>query len=56
MVALGREHGVEVCLFVGPRCDWDIGTQATSAAGGRAAAERRRCCAAPTSSRTGSRT
>ena len=22
MVALGREHGIEVCLFVGPRANW----------------------------------
>ena len=27
MVALGRQHGVEVCLFVGPRANWDIGIQ-----------------------------
>ena len=33
MVALGQEHGVEVCLFVGPRAAWDVGVQATAAAG-----------------------
>jgi Peptidase family U32 len=33
MVALGREHGVEVCLFVGPRAAWDVGVQATAPAG-----------------------
>jgi hypothetical protein len=33
MVALGREHGIEVCLFVGPRAGWDIGVQATAPAG-----------------------
>jgi hypothetical protein len=36
MVALGAEHGIEVCLFLGPRGSWDIGGQsfATEAAGG----------------------
>jgi hypothetical protein len=33
MVALGRERGVEVCLFVGPRAGWDIGVQVASPAG-----------------------
>ncbi len=33
MVAIGREHGIEVCLFVGPRANWDVGVQAASAAG-----------------------
>lgn len=33
MLALGREHGVEVCLFVGPRANWDVGVQAASPAG-----------------------
>jgi hypothetical protein len=33
MVALGRTHGVEVCLFVGPRASWDTGVQAASTAG-----------------------
>lgn len=33
MVALGREHDVEVCLFVGPRAAWDVGVQATTASG-----------------------
>src|SRR5213078_1145507 len=33
MVALGQEHGIEVCLFVGPRANWDVGVQASSASG-----------------------
>ena len=33
MVALGRDHGVEVCLFVGPRANWDVGVQAQSSSG-----------------------
>ena len=33
MVALGVEHSVEVCLFVGPRAAWDVGVQATAPAG-----------------------
>jgi len=33
MVTLGQEHGVEVCLFVGPRAAWDVGVQATATAG-----------------------
>jgi len=33
MVALGRDHGTEVCLFTGPRAGWDIGVQATTATG-----------------------
>ena len=33
MLALGREHGIEVCLFVGPRANWDTGVQAASASG-----------------------
>src|SRR4051794_23722938 len=33
MVALGRDHGIEVCLFVGPRANWDVGVQAASSAG-----------------------
>src|SRR5438034_7611066 len=33
MVALGREHGMEVCLFVGPRANWDVGIQVASASG-----------------------
>lgn len=38
MVRLGREHGVEVCLFLGPRGAWDTGGQAkVSAAVGGAA-------------------
>jgi hypothetical protein len=33
MVALGRRYGVEVCLFVGPRANWDVGVQAASTSG-----------------------
>jgi hypothetical protein len=33
MVALGREHDIEVCLFVGPRAAWDVGIQVTAASG-----------------------
>jgi hypothetical protein len=33
MVAIGKQHGVEVCLFVGPRASWDVGVQAASSAG-----------------------
>ena len=33
MLALGAEHGIEVCLFVGPRANWDTGSQASSTAG-----------------------
>src|SRR5712692_4073545 len=33
MVSLGHEHGIEVCLFVGPRANWDVGVQAASASG-----------------------
>jgi hypothetical protein len=33
MADLGREHGIEVCLFVGPRANWDTGAQASSSAG-----------------------
>jgi Peptidase family U32 len=33
MLALGREHGIEVCLFVGPRGNWDTGVQAASSGG-----------------------
>lgn len=33
MVTLGQEHGIEVCLFVGPRANWDVGVQAASASG-----------------------
>ena len=56
MVALGAEHAVEVCLFLGPRGSWDAGGQAlaTEAAAGVArgaealeacVAEARRACA-----------
>jgi hypothetical protein len=33
MVARGRERATEVCLFVGPRANWDAGVQASSTAG-----------------------
>jgi hypothetical protein len=33
MLALGREQGIEVCLFVGPRANWDVGVQAASTSG-----------------------
>lgn len=33
MVAIGRRHQVEVCLFVGPRAGWDVGMQAVSPSG-----------------------
>ena len=33
MVALGRQRGIEVCLFVGPRANWDTGVQAASTSG-----------------------
>jgi hypothetical protein len=56
LAALGREHGVEVCLFLGPRGAWDAGGQAlaSEAAAGVArgaeaveacVAEARRACA-----------
>jgi hypothetical protein len=32
MLALGRDHGIEVCLFVGRRAGWDVGVQAGSSA------------------------
>lgn len=45
MVELGREHDIEVCLFLGPRGSWDTGAQAKVSAavsgvarGGRAVA------------------
>jgi len=33
MLALGREHRMEVCLFVGPRANWDVGVQASTSTG-----------------------
>src|SRR5262245_11213735 len=33
MLAIGAEHDVEICLFVGPRANWDTGVQASSSAG-----------------------
>lgn len=41
MVELGNEHGVEVCLFVGPRAAWDIGVQARAPSGSAVAASLR---------------
>jgi hypothetical protein len=37
MVALGAEHQIEVCLFVGPRASWDVGVQVTASSGAIAA-------------------
>jgi hypothetical protein len=33
MLELGRQHRIEVCLFVGPRANWDTGVQAASTNG-----------------------
>jgi hypothetical protein len=33
MVDLGHAHGIEVCLFVGPRAAWDVGVQVTASSG-----------------------
>src|SRR4051794_37955472 len=33
MLALGAQYGIEVCLFVGPRANWDVGVQAASSSG-----------------------
>jgi hypothetical protein len=33
MLSLGRAHGIEVCLFVGPRANWDVGSQAAASGG-----------------------
>jgi hypothetical protein len=33
MLRIGRDHGMEVSLFVGPRAAWDVGGQAASPAG-----------------------
>jgi hypothetical protein len=33
MIEIGRSHGIEVALFVGPRASWDVGVQATSSSG-----------------------
>jgi hypothetical protein len=33
MAAIGRERGIEISLFVGPRAGWDTGAMAYSAAG-----------------------
>ena len=34
MLRIGRDHGMEVSLFVGPRAAWDVGAQVKSSAGG----------------------
>jgi hypothetical protein len=47
MAGLGREHGIEVCLFLGPRGAWDAGGQAMasdSAAGVARGAEAVEAC------------
>lgn len=33
MAAIGREHGIEVCLFVGPRASFETGAQVLTPAG-----------------------
>jgi len=33
MVDLAAEHGIELCLFVGPRASWDIGAQRATPGG-----------------------
>jgi len=33
MLVIGRDHGMEVSLFVGPRAQWDVGGQVKSPAG-----------------------
>jgi peptidase U32-like protein len=33
MLTLGAKHDIEICLFVGPRANWDTGSQASSTAG-----------------------
>ncbi|MFB9836260.1 U32 family peptidase [Actinoallomurus acaciae] len=33
MIALGAEHDIEICLFVGPRASWDVGVQVTASSG-----------------------
>jgi hypothetical protein len=33
MAGLASEHGIELCLFAGPRAGWDVGVQATSTTG-----------------------
>jgi hypothetical protein len=52
MLTLGRANGIEVCLFVGPRANWDVGVQASSSGG--ACSVRR--SAAPISWRMASKT
>lgn len=41
MLQLGRENSVEICLFVGPRAEWDIGVQASTPGGSGVAATAR---------------
>lgn len=41
MLQLGRENSVEICLFVGPRAEWDIGVQASTRGGSSGAATAR---------------
>lgn len=33
MLEIGRANGIEVCLFVGPRANWDVGIQAATPLG-----------------------
>lgn len=33
MVEIGRQNDVEICLFVGPRAEWDTGVQASTKGG-----------------------
>jgi hypothetical protein len=41
MLRIGRDHGMEVSLFVGPRAAWDIGAQALTPAGKVVASQHR---------------
>lgn len=41
MVDTGAAHGIEVCLFVGPRAAWDVGRQAVASTGAVALASLR---------------
>jgi hypothetical protein len=34
MLDLGKANDIEVCVFVGPRAEWDLGAQSTSPGGG----------------------
>ena len=53
MVALGRAQGIEVCLFVGPRANWDVGVAGRDRVGARCSGRR---CVAPISWPSESRT